>query len=303
MTQISTASAEPVVSSKLTGRLLMLLVGLMWSTGGLFAKAPIFDTLPEASRGLVFSFWRSAFAAMVLLPTVRRPRWNGYLVPLTICFTLATTCYLTAMTRTTAANAIWLQNMAPWWVFLLSVMLFHEPVVRRDFIPLGFAIVGVGTILVFEMQGQAVIGTLCGTISGVFYAAVIVLMRHLRDENPAWVVALNHGVAAVVLLPWILWLGEVPSPPQLLVLLAFGALQLGIPYVLLAYALRSISSQEAAAIGLVEPILLPVWVFLFWGETPDWWTVVGAGLILTGLLLRYVVWELLLTLRRRRGQG
>ena len=40
-------------------------------------------------------------------------------------------------------------------------------------------------------------------------------------------------------------------------------------------------------------VLMPLWVFLVWGETPAWWTVAGAGLILVGLLLRYVVWELL----------
>ena len=55
--------------------------------------------------------------------------------------------------------------------------------------------------------------------------------------------------------------------------------------------LRSISSQEAVAIGLVEPILMPVWVFLVWREENAWWTVVGASFILAGLVLRYVVWE------------
>jgi hypothetical protein len=40
-------------------------------------------------------------------------------------------------------------------------------------------------------------------------------------------------------------------------------------------------------------LLVPVWVFLAWhGEpnyqAPRWWTFVGGGLILTGLLLRYL---------------
>jgi drug/metabolite transporter (DMT)-like permease len=32
---------------------------------------------------------------------------------------------------------------------------------------------------------------------------------------------------------------------------------------------------------------MPLWVYLAWGEQPAWWTVVGAVLILAGLLLRF----------------
>ena len=55
---------------------------------------------------------------------------------------------------------------------------------------------------------------------------------------------------------------------------------------------RKISGHEASGIALLEPILVPVWVFLAWGNAPTyqpprWWTYVGGGLILLGLLLRY----------------
>ena len=46
------------------------------------------------------------------------------------------------------------------------------------------------------------------------------------------------------------------------------------------------------ALGMIEPILVPLWSFLVRGEVPRWWTIAGATLILGGLLLRYVVWEL-----------
>ena len=51
-------------------------------------------------------------------------------------------------------------------------------------------------------------------------------------------------------------------------------------------------SHEAAGIVLLEPVLLPLWVYLAWHgasnyTSPRWWTMAGAGLILIGLLLRY----------------
>ena len=289
-----TSPAGPTASSKLVGRLWVLAAALMWSTGGLFAKLPIWDDWDLTVRGPLFAFWRAFFAALVLVPTVRRPRYSGYLVPLTLIFTVMNVTYLMSLTRTTAANAIWLQATAPWWVFLLSISLLREPVARRDLIPLLFGCLGVGTILSFEIRGQAQFGVVCGLASGVTFALVLMFMRRLRAEDPAWLVALNHAVAALALLPWIIYLGLWPSPGQLLVLAAFGALQMGIPYTFMLRGLRSISTQEAAALILIEPVLNPLWVFLLGLETPAWWTLVGAGLILVGLLLRYVVWELLL---------
>jgi drug/metabolite transporter (DMT)-like permease len=75
----------------------------------------------------------------------------------------------------------------------------------------------------------------------------------------------------------------------LVVLAAFGFFQMGLPYLFFARGLRSISSQEATGIGLLEPILLPIWVYLAWHEMPAEWTLIGGGLILAGLVLRYTV--------------
>ncbi|NQT18000.1 MAG: EamA family transporter [Planctomycetes bacterium] len=281
------------IPSTLEGRLWVLAAALLWSTGGLFAKAPIFDDCPLAIRAPMFAFWRAFFAALVLLPMVRRPRFRGLLVPLVLVFTAMNVTYLASLTRTTAANAIWLQATAPWWVFLFSVSLFRQPIVRRDLIPLAFGCLGVGAILTFELRGQAQFGVLAGLASGIGYAMVLVLLHQLGRENSAWLVAICHAVAALAMLPWVIYLGWWPSLAQLLVLAGFGALQMGIPYTFITFGMRSVSSQEAVGIALVEPILMPLWVFLFYHEVPALWTMVGAALILVGLVLRYVVWELL----------
>jgi drug/metabolite transporter (DMT)-like permease len=75
--------------------------------------------------------------------------------------------------------------------------------------------------------------------------------------------------------------------------MGFGILQMGLPYVLFARGLKSVPSHEASGIGLLEPVLLPVWVFLAWRHAADyapprWWTMVGGGLILVGLILRFL---------------
>jgi len=273
----------------LVGRWLVIAAAILWSTSGLFVKAPIFDAWSVEARGPLLAFWRAAFVVLMLTPGVRRPRWNWYLLPLVVFFTGMNVLYLSAMALSTAANATWLQNLAPWWVFLFSVFWFREPMARRDFVPLLFGIAGVGTIVFFEIQGQARAGILCGIGSGITYAGVVVCMRHLRAENSVWLVMLSHLVASLAVLPWVIYVDVWPSPAQLLVLFAFAAVQMALPYVLFARGLRHISGQEAVALGLLEPVLLPLWVYLIWGEVPAGWTLVGAGFILSGLLLRYVV--------------
>lgn len=274
-------------SGQFAGRLCVLTAALLWSSSGLFAKAPIFDDWPAASRGIHLAFWRASFAVLVLLPAIRRPRWRWELVPLSVTFALMNATYLTAMTLTTAANAIWLQNTCPWWVFLLSVFIFRQKPDPREFIPLAFGMLGVGVILAHEIHGQMGLGVALGLCSGVFYAGVVVLMARLHVENSAWLVAVAHIVAALSLAPLALTSGIWPTAGQFAVLAAFGALQMAVPYLCLIHGLRTISGQEAVAIGLIEPLALPLWVFLMWGECPAYWTIIGGVLILLGLALRY----------------
>jgi drug/metabolite transporter (DMT)-like permease len=274
--------------NKTIGRLWILAAALLWSTCGLFVKSGLFDDWGQA-EGPLLAFWRALFAALFLAPFARRPRFRLALVPMTAIFTVMSITYLSAVALTTAANAIWLQATAPWWVFLLSVGLLRRPIVRRDLTPLCFAALGVGTILLFEVHGQAVVGVACGLISGATYGSVLLFLRHLRGENAVWLVVLNHSVVALVMLPWVIWLGIWPSPGQLLVLAAFGVFQMGVPYVCMARGLRTIGSHEAVVIALLEPVVNPLWVYLLGLETPSWWTVVGAGFILAGLLLRYLL--------------
>jgi drug/metabolite transporter (DMT)-like permease len=280
------ATVRPEVSQR-AGRLWIVAAALLWSSSGVFAKSGVFDDWPLESRGAMLGFWRALFAGALLLPFVRQPRWTPRLVPMTLSFAGMNVTFLTAMTLTTAANAIWLQSTAPLWVFAIGLIWRTEPFDRRNLVPLVTAAGGVGLILYHEIAGDAQLGVASGLASGVFFAGVVLSLRGLRHENSAWLVALNHLVAAAVLAPYVIWLGIVPSGQQLVVLAAFGMLQMAVPYLCFARGLRGISGQEASGIGLIEPVILPLWVFLATAEIPAWWTLAGGGLIFAGLVWRY----------------
>jgi len=277
-----------LMPSKLAGRLSALGAAIMWSSSGFFVKSPVFLDWPSESRGVLLAFWRAAFALVLLLPLVRTPRWRPGLVPLMVSFAAMSGTFLTSMTLTTAANAIWLQMTAPFWVLVFGVLL-GERVLRRDLLPLVAALAGVGLIVCYEAGGKDIVGVVMGLLAGLAYGWVVLLLRRMKNENQAWLVAVCHVGAVLLLAPWAVASGVGPSWFQLLVLAGFGMLQMAVPYLLMARALRSISSHEAVAIGLLEPVLQPVWVYLAWGEQPAWWTIIGAGFILCGLAARYLI--------------
>ena len=142
-------------------------------------------------------------------------------------------------------------------------------------------------ILAFELQVGAPVGVLCGLLSGVLFAVVMVSLRYLKTEDSFWLVAASHAATAMALAPIALTFTPLPTWEQLPYLIALGVFQMGIPYVLFARGVRYIGSYEASGIALVEPIANPIWVFLAWGEKPAWWTFVGGLLILVGLTVRY----------------
>jgi DME family drug/metabolite transporter len=224
-----------------------------------------------------------------LAPLVRRPRWRRELIPLGAVFAGMNITYLTAMTLGTAANAIWLQSTAPWWVFLAGVLFLREPCARSERVPLVVGGLGLAIILWFEVQGQARAGVLCGLVSGITYAGVVMSLRALRSHDSVWLIVVSHLATAAVMLPYVAYVNVWPSAAQLPVLAAFGLLQMAVPYVFFARGLRSVTSQEATVIGLLEPLLLPVWVYFAWSEAPAPWTIVGGALILAGLILQYGV--------------
>jgi drug/metabolite transporter, DME family len=282
------------------GPMCCALAAVLWSTSAFFAGAAVFDVWPIDYRGAPLAFWRAVFALLILLPLVRRPTWDWRMLPMTVCFALMNWSYLTALVGGPPANVIWLQNLAPAWVMLVAVFFLREPTIPKDWWMLALCIGGVLFILSMELTQSAPSeknrwwSPWLAILSGVTYAGVILSLRSLRAMDPAWLIALNHIVTALVMLPLVLSTGmSLPTGSMWWLLVGLGVVQMGSPYLLFATGLKTTPSHIASLITLLEPVLLPVWVHLARSGEPDylppqWWTWVGGGMILTGLCIRYL---------------
>ena len=181
-------------------------------------------------------------------------------------------------------------------MLLLGVLVFKERAVPRDWLLVAFAAAGVAVILYFESRGASREAVAWGLASGARLCR-----RRPRAPPPANTRPRlargdqSHRHRRVLLVTvcarspndWRVPPPHFPTGIQWPLLRAFGIFQMGLPYMLFARGLQRIPGHEATGLGLIEPILVPLWTFLAWNERPAWWTIAGGALILTGLAVRY----------------
>ena len=277
-----------MVSSANRGRLLIVAAAVLWSLSGLFARSIDLGGAPLA-------FWRSLFGGLALLPFVpaRHRALRPAMLPLGLAFAATMGLYLGSIKATTAANAIFLQYTAIFWTIPLAAWLLGEKPDRRSVLGIAMAMIGVILIVARGRDGRPGEGwgIALGLGSGLGYAAIITGFRALRDLDPTWLAASSNLAGALILGSWIgLDSGSIPTPPvhDWPKLVAFGVVQLAIPYVLFARGLRTVKAPEASLLTLIEPLLIPIWVYLGHGERPADATLAGGLFLMAGVSIRYL---------------
>lgn len=101
-------------------------------------------------------------------------------------------------------------------------------------------------------RGWLLFSTMC-LLWGVPYLLIKVAVEEL---TPPQLVLLRTGIAAAVLLPWVLWKGQLaPVLPHWRPLLAFTALELAIPWLLLASAEQRLTSSLTGLLIAAVPLV------------------------------------------------
>ena len=220
------------------------------------------------------------------------------MVPMTLCFTAMVYTFIVAMVAGSETTTIWLQYVGPAWVAIGGLLGLGDRPDKRDGVMVALSVVGILLIVTMEFSTGGVSNTAwpvgLALTSGVMYAGVLLSIRHLRGVDVAWIGFVNHVVCVILLLPMVAGKTPMPHGFQWIALFLLGAIQLGIPYMLFAWAVRELDSNEASLITLIEPLAVPVWTFLAWRhlanyQFPQWWILVGAGLIASGFIWRYAL--------------
>jgi drug/metabolite transporter (DMT)-like permease len=264
------------------GRLYITAAALLWSSGGLAIKL-----VPLPALGV--AFWRSLIAALFLIlffrPSLerwRRASWTTGLV-----YAAMILSFVSATKMTTAANAIFLQYTAPLYVLLLAPVLLKEPFRTADAVTLAVALAGMSLFFVGRLEAGTLQGNLVGVASGVFFGGVILLLRRDTSRDAMASVLLGNLLAAALALPFA-WDRLALDLKGALLVLFLGVVQMGISYIFFVRGLSAVTAAEASLIGMLEPVLNPVWVWLGISERPTTWAALGGAVVLLSVAGRTV---------------
>ena len=258
------------------------LAAVLFSTGGLLIK--VVSVEPMALMGV-----RSAIAALVIGLFMGRPRFHRSLPQLggAIALAAAQGFFIFANRDTTAANAIFIQYTAPVFVAFFGIRYLREPVGKLDWLSL--ATIGVGLLFFYSdgLTAAGATGNLYALLAGLAFAWFLLFMRKQKDASTIETVFLGNVLAALLGLPF---LREVaPSAVDWSGMLILGVFQIGLPFILVARAIKELTAVEAVLIQALEPILSPLWVVLFIGETPTPLALLGGAVVVGAVTLRSIL--------------
>ncbi len=262
---------------------LLLLAALGWSLAGIMFKLVDWPPLATAGgRGLVAALFLIAVTGRNL-----RFTWSPLQLGTAVAYAGCTVLFAIANKLTTAANAILLQYTAPVWIALFGAWLLQERASRADWWTIAASFAGMALFLYEGLQLNNLTGILVALASGLFFAAMIMLLRKQKDGSPIESIILGNLLGFLISLPVMASAG-VPSPGSIGALLVLGIVQLGIPYLLYARAIRHVTALEAVLLPVIEPILNPVWVMLFIGERPTPLSLLGGAIVLGAVTWRAI---------------
>ena len=264
---------------KSLGTAAVLAASLCFSTGGLLMK--IVPWNPLAINGV-----RNVIAAVVIglyiLAIHHKLKFNFTVLVGAVCMAGVTTLFSIANKLTTAGNTIILQYTAPIWIVILMFLIFGKKPDRTALISIFIVLAGILCFFFEALSTGKWLGDLCALMSGIFYAGVFMLNSFEKGDALSSVF-FGQIACGVFLSPLVVHETDF-SAPVLISVFLLGAVQVGLAYIFFTFGIKYTDPVTASIINALEPILNPILVAVFYGEMLGRISIVGAVIVLCGIL-------------------
>ena len=237
------------------------------------------------SDPITITFLRLSLGALLLLPLSGRPNIPNLSIVLVVGVLnlLTILCYISAIMYTKVAIAALLLYMAPIYV-TAYVWLFEGKPSRGSLIAIPLSISGL--ILMLSPYGRPNLGVLFGLLSGMFYAMLFITMKKAREVmGSIHLTFTSLAISSAILLPFVHLRVD---PKDLPWIVGLGIFPTALAFTLFSYGIKFCRTERAPILALVEPVSAGVFGYLFFGEILGFRQVLGAMLILAGLMLSHV---------------
>lgn len=186
---------------------------------------------------------------------------------------------------TTISVATLSYYFAPVIVTIASPLLFRERLTAKQIICFVMSTLGLVMIIGLDGgQGANLTGILFGLGAAVFYAAVILLNKFIKNVADIQRTVMQLIAAVVTLLPYVLYssginLGNLDTTGWAC-LLTVGLFHTGITYCLYFSSLKDLTGQQAAILSYIDPLVAVFISVLLLGEPLTVTQLIGGALIL-----------------------
>lgn len=257
----------------------LISASFLWSIGGIFIK--LINWNPMGIAGI-----RSGVAAVVMLIYLKKPVNRLGKIKLLGAFTYSSLLILFVIANklTTSANAILLQFTAPIWVILFSKWFLKDKIKKYDWATVFIVMLGMILFFIGDLKVGSITGNLVAILSGIAMAGVVTFLKLQDEDSPVEMTLIGNVFTFIVCVPFFFL--SIPSWNSILYLLILGVFQLGISYILYTTAVKYVSPIEAILIPILEPLLNPIWVFFFTGESPGSFAIYGGIIIVIAIVAR-----------------
>lgn len=262
------------------GVLFVFVAAVLYSLGGLCIKL-----IPDWS-GLALNAGRNGIALVVyvifFVATRHRPRFNRWIFLGACCVCATNVLFAVANKMTTAANSIVLEYTAPIFVILLSAIFLRRRPDRLDLAACAVVFLGVLCFFLESLGGGHLSGDLLALLSGVTYGGVFML-NEVPNGDPISSVFWSAMMSTLIGLPQMVQQPRLEGT-ALVSMLVLGVFQLGLAFVFLTVGLKTTSSITASLVTGIEPVLNPVLVAVFYHEYMGVFSVIGACIVIFGVV-------------------
>ncbi len=187
---------------------------------------------------------------------------------------------------TTVSVATLSYYFAPVIVTAVCPIIFREKLTLKQIIC--FIISTLGLVLITgigDVGGDTdFIGILFGLGAAVFYAAVILLNKFIKNVEGIHRTFLQFLSAIIILIPYVAFTGGVTLGGLNAIgwanLLVVGLIHTGVTYCMYFSSLKELPGQETAILSYIDPLVAVLISVTVLGETMTLWQVVGGILIL-----------------------
>lgn len=268
--------------------MLVVIAVLLWSTGGMFIK------LATNLDAYQVTFFRSLLAGITVLILTWRDglRINAFGAMCSAIYATLLFLFVWATKHTTAANAIFLQYTAPIYILILAPFIIGEKFHWRDLVTVIFCLAGMSLFFVGDLSIGDYQGNIAALGSGIFLGLYIMLLRHPKALGMSGTITVIYGnfLLALLTLPSGITAFPTATWRDYAAVGFLGVFQIGISYILFIKGVRGGTRPlDASIIGFIEPLLNPVWVFIFVGERPSNWAVLGGTIIIATVIAHTLV--------------